>query len=375
MTKTGKHSMTVRLKQLGVAGTLMLTGASVAWASCGGTEALVTSAASTLASTLIAQITAAGATLATTDLTQTQQMVSAISVLTKQVEVSSENADASNLQAEQASASFQVELATKGVVDKVVSDFQSQGYNPCAQVTATKQMAAAEASVEANVPKRIAAEIQAGGGRYAVPGDILSSRAQQHKALFCTQSEVDAGICSSLGAIPGGDTNASLIFSGDTSANAVAAKNAVINNIIGVPDAPLPAGSANTPQGQAYLLAKKQKDSFLAFPEYSLKQIQADSEGFDTFMNERVGQYFGTDRAATWAQDQASEAERGVVVDMVKIQGLVLKAHERRLRQAQRREANEAAELALDNLVVNGKQTEAAQAVAIAGATRAKVAQ
>lgn len=375
MNKARRLNIPQRLSRIALAGSLMFAGAGVAWASCGGTEAIVTASAASLATMIVGSIGTATTTLITVDEQGTEQIIGALKVLTKQTQVSAENADNSNLQAEQAGAAFSVDLATKEVVDKIVTDFQSQGYNPCAQLTATKQMATAEAAVAASMPQRIATEIQAGGGKYASLADILKQREQQHKALFCTQAEVDAGQCTSVGAVPGGDANASLIFSGDTSPNMVAAKNAVINNIIGVPDQPLPPGSANTAQGQAYILAKKQKDAFLAFPAYSLKSIQSDSEGFDAFMNERIGQYFGTDRAAQWAQDQASEAERGVVVDMVKIQGLNLKLHERRLRQALREEANESAQLALDNQVLNGGKTQAAEAMALAANARAKVTQ
>ncbi|TKC90348.1 hypothetical protein FAZ69_08465 [Trinickia terrae] len=352
----------------------MFAGAGAAWASCGGTEALVNKAAAGLAGTIIGAISAATGSITALDEAQTEELIGSIKVLTKQVQTSTSNSDDSTRQAEEAGASFQTALATNEVINKMVLDLKSQGYDPCAQASATKQMATAEAQVTAALPQRIAAEVQAGGGRYGDLSTVLRQREQQHKALFCTQAEVTAGLCSSLGAVPGGDSNASLIFSSDTSPNMLAAKNAAINNIIGMPDALPPAGSANTPQGQAYLLAKKQKDAFLAFPAYSLKAIQSDAEGFDSFMSERVGQYFGTDRAAQWAHDQASEAERGVLVDTVKIEGLLLKLHERQLKQSLRAEADQAAELALENKRINGQRVEAAQMAVAAANARSKVA-
>lgn len=375
MIKLHRTKLIPRLRRIGVATTLLFAGAGVAWASCGGTEGLVDSAASAMASTIVSAITAATGSITALDESQTELLIGSIKVLTAQVSASAQNSDSTNLQAEQAGAAFQADLATKEVVDKVVMDFQSQGFNPCVQATATKAMAAAEQQVRASLPQRIANEIQAGGGRYADPATVLNQRAQQHKALFCTQAEVTAGLCSSLGPVPGGDSNSSLIFSTATDANTVAAKNATINNIIGLPDPPLPASTAMTPQGQAYILAKKQKDSFLAFPAYSLKAIQADAEGFDSFMSERVGQYFGTPQATQWAKDQASESERGVLVDAVKIEGLVLKVRERQLRQELRSEANDAAELALENQMINGTQAQADEAAVMAASARAKVAQ
>jgi hypothetical protein len=373
MKKFDHSKLSGRMRRIAVASVLLFAGAGAAWASCGGTEALVDSAAAALANAIVGQITTATGTITSLDETQTESLLGSIKVLTKQVQMSASSSDNSALQAEQAGAAFQTDMATKDMVDKIVLDFQSQGYNPCGQSTATKQMATAETQVTSALPQRIASEVQAGGGRYGDPATVLQQREQQHKALFCTQAEVTAGLCSGVGAVPGGDSNASLIFSSDTTANTVAAKNAVINNIIGLPDAPLPASSANTPQGQAYLLAKKQKDAFLAFPTYSLKAIQSDSEGFDSFMSERVGQYFGTDSAAQWAQDQASESQRGVLVDAVKIEGLILKLHERALKQSLRAEANQAAELALENKMVNGTKVEAAQSAVASANARSRV--
>ena len=120
-------------------------------------------------------------------------------------------------------------------------------------------------------------------------------------------------------------------------------------------------------------LQKKEKDALLAFPTYSLKAIQAEAEGFDSVLNDRVGQYFGTAKAAEWAKDQASQAERGVVLDMVKLQGLALKVGLRELQQSMRREANAAVELAIENKRFNGARTETAQDRALAAQAAAKV--
>lgn len=373
--KRTKRKIAGGAKKAGAAGVLMVVGAGVAWASCGGTEALVTSAASAMAGAIVAQITANTAQIVALDTVQTNTITGALKVVTKQVEMSGDQHDNAVLQAEQAAASVATDLANKEMVDKAIEDYTSQGYNPCVQLTATKQMAVAEAKVNASVPARIQNEVQAGGGKYGSSAAVLAQREQLHRSLFCTQSDVDAGICSSVGAIPGGDSNASLIFSTDTSANVVAAKNAVINGIIGLPDAPMPAGMGNTPAGAAYVMQKKEKDAYLAFPAYSLKSIQADAEGFDSFMSERVGQYFGTPAAQKWAQDQASQAERGIIVDLVKLEGLTLKIRQREFRQALRREANAAAELALENKRINGTKTAAAAERALAAQSSAKVVQ
>lgn len=354
----------------------MLSGsAGVAWASCGGTEGLVSSAAGSVASKLVAHLAAATTQIVTLDQQQTEAMMASIKLLTKQVEMSGEKSAGSVLQTQQSVAAFTKELADKELVDKIMLDYMSQGYNPCEQSSATYKVAIAERDAKASVPSRIRSEVDAGSGKYASVADALRAREDQHRELFCTQDEVDAGVCSSLGKIPGGDTNAALIYSSDTSKDAVAAKNAVINNIIGLPDSPVPKEAAGSPEAAAYVLAKKRKDAFLSWSAYSLKSIQSDAEVFKKPMDERVGMFFGTPEATKWAASQAGQNQRGILVDMVKIKGLTLKLAERRLNQNLRMEANLAAMLELDNQRYNSGATRSAQQQILAEQSRVKVTQ
>lgn len=352
--------MLLKMKKAIVAFVVMATSASVAFAACGGTEALVNIASGKMAASLVAKITAQAATVVAADNLQTQQMISALRVIAKQVEASNSQFVNSSIEGEKAMASVHKDLTDKELIDKMVVDFVSQGYDPCAQSAATKKLALAEQAMHTSVPERVRGEVEAGGGKYAPIADVLRNREKQHQSLFCTQEEVEAGACSSVGKVPGGDTNAALIFSASKAPEMVAAKNAVINNIIGLPDNPMSPAVAATPEGQAYIMEKKKKDSFLGFASHSLKSIQAENEVYKTEMDDRVGQFFGTDRAALWAKDQAGQAPRGVLVDLLKIQGLNLKVRERRIRQNMRIEANMAALLELENQQINGAVTQSA---------------
>lgn len=341
--------MNQRLKKTAVALAFLGASGTVAWASCGETAGLVNADAGIQAGKTTASLAAAATQLIAIDTTETSVIVSALKVLAKQIDASTEKTVATTVGAEQSMAAVAKEIADKELIDKIVLDYTSQGFDPCAQSAATRRMANAEAEVTTSVPRRIGSEVEAGGGRFASAADALRTRDERHQALFCTQAEVDSGACSSVGKIPGGDTNAALLFNSDTSQDMVAAKNAVINNIVGLPDNPVSREVANTPEAVTYLMEKKRKDAFLAWPIYSLKTIQAENETFKPAMDARVGQYFGTPQAMEWAKSQASQAPRGLLVDLVKIQGLSLKLAERRLRQNMRLEANLAAMLELEN--------------------------
>lgn len=365
--------MSYKWKKSAVTFTVLLTAAGIAFASCGGTEALVVASVAQMAGKVVESIGEKTAQILQADEEQTEKIVSSLKVLAKQIESSANKNGAVMVQAEQASAAVARQIADKELIDKVVVDFMSQGFDPCGQSAATKKLALAERSVRASIPERIKNEIDAGGGKYQSVAETLTQREKQHQALFCTQDEVDSGVCSKLGKVPGGDTNASLLFSSDKSAEMVAAKNAVINNIIGLPDNPLPSDMVHTPVGYAYVMEKKKKDAFLAFSVHSLKSIQAENEEFKQVMDDRVGQYFGTPKATEWAKSQAAQAERGIIVDLLKIQGLALKIRERKIRENLRTEANLAALIELDNQRINGALTQNAAAQVQSSNAAAKV--
>ncbi|WP_432263041.1 hypothetical protein [Cupriavidus sp. TMH.W2] len=362
------------MKKTVVTFTALASSASVAWASCGGTEAFVTTAAGTAAAGLVAEIGAIGAQLVATDNVQTQYMLSALKVMTQQVNSSAEKSTRVNVQSEEAMASVVKDLSDKRLVDKIMLDYSSQGFDPCGQLTGMVAMARAEKAAQIAAANRTRTEVEAGGGRYAPQGEILRQREVQHRELFCTQSDVDAGVCSSVGKIPGGDTNAALLFNTDTSPEMVKARNATINNILGLPDNPLPREAVNTPEGNAYVLEKKRKDALLGLSANSLKSLQADTETMGAPMRERIGQYFGTPRAMEWAQDQASQAERGVLIDLLKISGLSLKLTEQSLRNNLRTEANLAALLQIENQSGQGQITGRAEQIALQQEAARKVA-
>lgn len=367
----------MKMKKVVLAIAILGATGTAAWASCGGTEPMVVSAANSLASSITQSIVSTEKSLISADNSSTNDIVSALKVVTKQMAVSGEKLASATVGAEQSAAAVAKDISEKEMVDKIVVDYTSQGFDPCGQSAATQNLARTEAQVNASIPGLVRTEVEGAGGKFGDQAAVLKAREDRHKALFCTQSEVDAGACSKLGKIPGGDGNASLLFSTDASTDARAAKNAMINQVIGLPDEPLSPAVADTPEAAAYLLEKKQKDAFLAFPAYSLKTIQAENENFKQVMDDRVGQYFGTARAMDWARSQTSQAPRGLLIDLVKMEGLNLKLAERRMHQNMRIEANLALMLELENRARNGAQTDqlARQVGAATDTTRMKVSE
>lgn len=348
--------MGLRNKKFIVAGAGLTLSASLAWASCGGTEGIVVGQVQGLVQ-LIAQKMLDG-TLAViqNSILSTDRTVSAIKVVVRQESASSEKKIMAVRGAGEAFATtYSAQRASEQVYD-IYNRYRSQGFDPCGTSKLTKDMKLAEIKAGASAVARISTEIDAAPGRYGDPAQTLAARLSEHKSLFCTEAEVAAGVCSSPGVLPGGSSNAALLFQ-DAAANSVEskAKNAFINSLFGLPTpANQWAGREQTPEAQAAMADKHRKDAINSIAMFSMKTIQSDHEidpatgkSAAGLLRERVGLYFGTDKSAQWAQSLAAQEQRGVLVDLVKMEGVALKLSERRIMQNARLEGNLAGLLAL----------------------------
>jgi hypothetical protein len=93
---------------------------------------------------------------------------------------------------------------------------------------------------------------------------------------FCTTSQAASGLCGAAGENAGLSLQASTLFTTAAPDTAMArAQNALINNMVGLPDAPIDGRIAKTSAGQDYVMAKLAKDALTSPAITSLKAIQA----------------------------------------------------------------------------------------------------
>lgn len=357
-----KQMNRLRLKvSVGLA-SLALSG-GLAYASCGGTEGLVNTATAQLAASVAADIAAAAASIIAQMQIDQERIISAIKVTVKQDAVSSEKVIAAKRSATEGFATAYVAQRTSEQVYDLYNKYRSQGMDPCNTATLTEALKTRETAALQSAAARINTEINAAPGRYGDPVQVAKNDLLQHKQLFCTQAEVNAGTCASVGALPGGDSNAALLFTEADAGDTVSkAKNAMINNIFGLPTSSAGiVGKGATPEAQSAMSDKHRRDSLNSIAMYSFKTIQADHERDSSgksvagLLKERVETYFGSSRSEQWAQSLAVQEERGVLLDMVRMEGIALKLAERRVRQNMRIEGNLAGLVAINNEARNGR--------------------
>jgi hypothetical protein len=335
----------------------------IAFASCGGTEPLVVAEAGTLVSTILQNMLSGALSIITQSVLSTDRTISALKVAVKQEAASSEKKIAAMRQASEGFATTYVAARTNAQVTDVYNTYRSQGFDPCGNGTATELMRQQEQVADAATVARVAVEVDKAPGRFGDPVMTQKTRIDEHNQLFCTQAEKDAGICSNVTALAGADSSAGVLFKDSAPGDdTTKAKNAFINNIFGLPDsANAYTGKGDAPEAQSALHDKHRRDVLNSVAMVSFKAIQSEHEmdssgkSLATRIRERVETYFGSAQSENWAKLLATQEQHGILIDMMKMDGLELKLVQRRIKQNMRMEGSLAGLLALANDRTNGK--------------------
>lgn len=379
--------MTTRFRKAVVCTTLFsVTGVTVA-AGCPAVadsvwQAGMTAAGTTVGASIAAMTTAVG--IARTINLET--MVSAIKVATSQIKTSAENSNAMVRSAKQASANFAVEISSRKALMKTLSDYDpatGQGYDPCGELTRSKNVAVAIGEAANDMQDKVIREIDAAPGRYvANQGSTIAERLRSANGTYCTADESKAGLCQAPGVMAGKDVDATNFFTSYASGSAEdAAKSQLLNHLYGLPDVAISAATAKTPVGQAYMEQKRSKDAIASVSQASLKTIQSwtasrgghggDTQSVLDALSSKIGTYSGGANYDTWAQTLASQSQRGLLVELAKMGATDLYVQYLRYQAGEREEALVASRLAL--LASDG--TGSADAAVRNADARAKVGQ
>lgn len=285
-----------------------------------------------------------------------EQLISAVAVATKQEGVAANQVvDATRNSAQTLTNAVKAQR-TNDLTIKAYLDFgpiTGQGYDACGTVERNRTLDAAFDDAP-GFARATVANLDAAPGRL-VDSRVksMADRLNEHRAKFCTTSEAEAGLCSE-GKVPGGDSNAGLMFTGvDKGSDEALARRAFIQNLVGSPDEKILPEAGRSPAGQAYLFEKNRKDALTSIPAYSLAMIDAANTRTEEYggksanemMKLRVNQYFGGKEAKDWSSSMATQTTRGLLVEATKMAGLEVWMRHQQYTQAQRLEGNIAAML------------------------------
>jgi hypothetical protein len=292
------------------------------------------------------------------------RVTGALKVLAEQINTSGNNSNRALLGVKQASASVQSDIYTFKTMSQTMMDFDpitGQGYNPCGEETLSKNISTALGEASNDMQEKVIREIDAAPGAF-VPdrGAVIAQRMKDASNLYCSAGEAASGLCSSPAPMAGLDTDGANFFSSAAGGTAQSnAKSALINNMFGVPYTALPASAATTAAGAAFLDQKRSQDAVNSVAQASLKSIQSwtearsntggatDSQSVLDALSSKVDTYSGGGDYDNWAATQATQSERGLLIELAKMMALDLNMEYMEYQSVERREASEAAQLAL----------------------------
>lgn len=346
IVKTTAHRSSVIRKSALVGAVIMAMGVGVStntYAAYGWNPGTVHSASSNLASKLASETTNRIAksqiSLQTAIQDNTALINEAIVNNIKQEATSAAQIADADLESRKMKAAAQdsVDIANKKI--DVMLDYGSgtgQGYAACKVYAENTQAARAIGEAVLKTTELVQQVDNAPGTLARTLDQVQKQRKEVHDANFCTESEVAAGTCEAVGELPGGDTNATLMFESAPAKSLVGvAKTAIRQNILGSPDVAISADAAKTATGQAYLYNTNRKTALAAFPAYSLAYLQAmtevredltDAQGKNVSPQEMlfntVARYYGTEEATEWQKSMMQQRPRGLLVELAKLEGL-----------------------------------------------------
>lgn len=357
--------MTSKFKKAVVGTTLLCFAGAVVASGCPAVNdsvwhAGISSAGSSISAALTAMVNAIGTERAL----NLQRITGALRVLNEQINTSANNSNQTVLAAKQAGASVATDIYTFKAMSQTMLDYDpvtGQGYNPCVEEQRSQNISVALGEASNDMQEKVIREIDAAPGQF-VPdrGAVIAQRLKDASSLYCTASEAAAGLCSAPGTMAGKDVDAANFFTSAQGGSAQSnAKSALLNNMFGLPYAALPASAVNTAAGQAFMDQKRTTDAVGSVAMASLKSIQSwteargnsggstDSQSVIDALSSKVDTYAGGNDYDNWAQAQASQSERGLLIELAKMMALDLNMGYMEYQSLERREASAAARLAL----------------------------
>lgn len=289
-----------------------------------------------------AGVQAAGAALESSLVTMSQSIAntrkfnlervqSALRVVVKQINVSTDKLIATETGAKQGSAVYAATLSNRKAVFNTMLQYNSatgQGFDPCAELKRSQDVAVAIGEANSDMQEKVIRELDAAPGRLvASRADLIYKRINDAKKLYCTPAEAKMGLCT-VAALPGADVDAGNFFANSTRGSAESnGKSALLNNMYGVPYETIPKAAADTPAGRAFLEAKRNEDAYRSVSQASLKAVQSWTESSSTdkggsvlgALEKKIGTYSGGENYAAWEKSKTSQSERGLLVEYAKM--------------------------------------------------------
>lgn len=206
----------------------------------------------------------------------------------------------------------------------------------CSETAMTGEVVRAIDSVPTQAKSIIqSSNIPAAPGGTVLPRKAIATRLSSHLSRYCTQDEVTAGWCSTVGSKPAADVSAQTLFDPASTQEDV---DAFINNLVGDPLDKPDATSAKTPEGVLRMATAMRAEAVRSPALVSLAALRAENAGGSGYslvsqsgitvtqaLDAIMKKYGGGPDYDTWDASVAGANQYGVLRELVRLRGLSMK--------------------------------------------------
>lgn len=328
-------------------------------------SAAITTTAQQIRANFSAQMTAMDTAVAVAIEYQKNSINSAVRVWTKQKSVTANEVALNDVNnSKKKMATLQAQMQTDRMRETIENKGSyGQGHKTCTVLTGRKETEDIVNKGRESTPYLVSSTVVASPGSFSDPYSTFKDLNDNHSLKYCTQSQANSGYCSVSADKQGWDIMTSTLFTPTVSGSDVyEAQNALINNMVGLPDAPIPKQLVAAPNASNYILLKQRKDAIVSPAIHSLKSIQSEFLGTESpdhgtkispvsAINKEVARYLGSgDEYQAWNKTLVTNSERGVMKELLQVQALDLYL------LARQYHANEREELLLSGIVAASQQ-------------------
>lgn len=171
-------------------------------------------------------------------------------------------------------------------------------------------------------------KIMAASGSTISPTEAIQKNLSLHKKMFCSSSEKSFGLCENVGKEASADVDVKTLLNPNASEEA---KDAFVNNLVGLPLKKPTKAEAKTPEGAIMLVDAMRAEAARSPAIVSLAVLRSQSEEDDgqksvnQTLDDIVKQYGGGEEYEKWYAELGTKNEKGLLIEYNKIRSLQVK--------------------------------------------------
>lgn len=259
-----------------------------------------------------------------------QRLISAFRVDTSQRGIDGQRVSVTTNKAGEGLASVLVQNDVNRQILKAQADFGTDGLSvdPCngellenisSSIGTYKQNASTYMSTE---------KIMAASGSVTSPTEAIQKSLSLHKKRFCSPSEKKFGLCETVGKEASADVDIKTLFNPQASSEA---KDAFVNNLVGLPVRKPNKQEAKTPEGAIMLVDAMRAEAARspAIVSLAILRSQSDEENGQRSLNQSlddiIDRYGGGEQYEKWYAELGTKNEKGLLTELNKIRSLEVK--------------------------------------------------